>query len=379
MDTRELASIIAGGESQTVEFKESFGEESLETLAAFANTTGGTLLVVGATWDEVEEPRAKLADIDSRTLAAFRAECNAKGRRPVPPRDSGSAVLEKLGLLKKGRLLRAALLLFGKNPQAFFPSAMLKIGRFRPGGIIADDREIHGTIFNQIAAAMEYFRGHLQTRFERKGLPARGVIWEYPLAALREAVTNAVCHRDYVDLSQTQIRWLDDRIIVVNPGKLIPPLKAETLLMPHISRQRNRKIAEMLYYAGLVERWGSGTLEMRRSCINAGLPEPAFSEEQRAIWVSFANSKAIGSTTEKAGDRVGEKVGDRGGEKVGVNLSSKQEAILRILVKERYISAREIAMEIGISTRKTEKNIALLRDKGLRYFVNIFAVKTCNF
>ena len=116
--------------------------------------------------------------------------------------------------------------------------AVLKIGRFRPGGIIADDREVHGTIFAQLEAA---------------------------------------------------------------------------------TRQRNRKIAEMLYYAGLVERWGSGTLEMSRSCLNAGLPEPAFSEEQRAIWVSFPSSKAL----KKVGDRVGEKVGDRVGEKVGENLSPK--------------------------------------------------------
>lgn len=310
MDLKDLKTMIAGGESQTVEFKESFGEETLETLAAFANTSGGIILVgaadnaaivgihigkeslrawanritqvtnlnpaisridlngksivriavaespvkpvacsgryfkrvnnsnrrmtddditrvvlekVGATWDEIIEPRATLADISKENLASFRAACNQKRRRIVPAKDSVTAVLEKLGLIKKGKLLRAAVLLFGNEPQSFYPSAFLKIGRFRPGGVIADDKEIRGTLFTQIEHAMEYFREHLQTRFEFSGAPAREVIWEYPLEALREAVTNAVCHRDYLDMSQTQIRWHDDKILIVNPGKLIPP------------------------------------------------------------------------------------------------------------------------------------------------------------
>ena len=435
MDTRELASIIAGGESQTVEFKESFGEESLETLAAFANSAGGTLLVgvaddgtvkgthtgneslrnwanritqgtglnpaigkthvdgktvvflcvekspvrpvacagryfkrvnnsnrrmtddditrivldkVGITWDEIEEPRATLRDLDFGALSTFRAECNAKGRRPVPGKDSDKTVLEKLGLFKHGKLIRAALLLFGKAPQSLYPSAILKIGRFRPGGIIADDREIWGTIFAQIEAAMEYFRGRLATRFERKGLPARDVIWEYPLSALREAVTNAICHRDYLDLSQTQIRWHDDRIIVVNPGKLIPPLKPETLLQPHVSRQRNRKIAELLYYTGLVERWGSGILEMSHSCVKAGLPEPRFKEEQGAIWLTFPQT---GNTTATA----------KGSEKSSEKSSEK---ILAILAVTPEISAAEIAERIGITSRAVEKNLARLKAAG---------------
>jgi len=111
-------------------------------------------------------------------------------------------------------------------------------------------------------------------------------------------ITNAVCHRDYLDLAQTQIRWHYDRLVVINPGKLIPPLKPETLLQPHVSRQRNRKIAEMLYYAGLVERWGSGTLEMSRSCVKAGLPEPAFNEEQGAIWLTFPRKVSDTGATE---------------------------------------------------------------------------------
>jgi len=204
---------------------------------------------------------------------------------------------------------------------------------------------------------MEYFREHLQTRFEFNGAPARDVIWEYPLEALREAVTNAVCHRDYLDLSQTQIRWHDDRILVVNPGKLIPPLNPQALLLPHVSLQRNHKIAEMLYYAGQVESWGSGTLKMRRSCLEAGLPEPQFSEEQGAIWVSFpSNPEQYGSV---------EKGSQKSTVKMSVKMSEKMsEKILAFIVTRRFTNAVKIAREIGVTSRTVERALAKLRTSG---------------
>jgi len=195
-----------------------------------------------------------------------------------------------LGLLKKGKPVRAALLLFGKEPQRWYPSAVVKIGRFRSGNMIVDDKEINGTLFAQVDSAMEYFREHLQTRFEFKGTPARDVIWEYPLPALREAITNAICHRDYMDVSQIQVRWHDERILILNPGGLLPPLTLPELQYEHISKPRNHKIAEMLYYAGLIEKWGGGTIEIISSCAKAGLPEPQFEEKQGGLWVTFSKN-----------------------------------------------------------------------------------------
>ena len=395
MDAKELKKLIPRGESSHVEFKESFSEEALEIITAFANAGGGILLIgvtddgsikgfqpgketlrvwvnkiaqatglnpaiskvqvetktvvaltipeslvkpiscsgryfkrvdssnrrmmedditrlvldkVGITWDEVAETRAKPGDLDTEKLSVFRALCNQKRRRIIPARDSDKAVLEKLGLLKNGKPLRATMLLFAKEPQRWYPSASLKIGRFRPGGIIVDDKEVGGTVFEQIDGAMDYFREHLQTRFEFKGTPSRDVIWEYPLEALREAVTNAVCHRDYLDVSQTQIRWHDDNILMVNPGNLIPPLTPQSLLGAHVSKQRNRKIAEMLYYAGLIEKWGGGTLEIIHSCDKAGLPAPKFKEDQGALWLTFPHTAKSEKTREKSNEKSNEKV-----------------------------------------------------------------------
>ena len=90
--------------------------------------------------------------------------------------------------------------------------------------MIVDDREVNGSLFDQVDGAMGYFREHLQTRFEFHSMPARDVIWEYPLDALREAVLNSACHRDYASPSQTQIRWYDDHLLLMNPGGIPPPL-----------------------------------------------------------------------------------------------------------------------------------------------------------
>jgi ATP-dependent DNA helicase RecG len=370
----ELSLLLQQGESDTVEFKETLDNEALESVAAFANTKGGTLLIgvrddgavlgimlgketlrdwanqialathvhpqimpishagktivrlevtespikpvpcrgryfmrvsksnrqmtdddltravlgkVGITWDEIAEPRATLNDLDPELLRRFRVLCNQKGRRAIPLDEDDKTILEKLSLLGEGKPLRAAVLLFGREPQRFYTQAKVKIGRFRSENLIVDDREIVGSLFDQVEGAMGYFREHLQTRFVLNGEPAREVIWEYPLPAFREAIVNAVCHRDYLDNGHTQVRWHDDNVIFLNPGGLPAPLRVEELKHGHRSVPRNRKIAEMFFYAGLIEQWGSGTLAIVRECLSAGLPEPQFEEKQGGLWLTF--------------------------------------------------------------------------------------------
>jgi ATP-dependent DNA helicase RecG len=242
---------------------------------------------VGMTWDQGLEPRATLDDLDPIQLLRFRKLCNIKGRRIIPEEEQDQTVLEKLGLLSEGRPRRSAVLLFGREPQRFYPSAFVKIGRFRSPALIVDDREVTGSLMEQIDGAMGYFREHLQTRFEFTGEVAREVIWEYPLEALREAITNAICHRDYLDFGSTQVRWYDQEITLLNPGGLPPPLRLEELKGPHRSIPRNRQIAEMFYFIGWIERWGSGIYKILSECTAAGLPEPDFEEKQSALWVTF--------------------------------------------------------------------------------------------
>ena len=370
---RDILRLIREGESETVEFKRSFGRETLETLCAFANTEGGIVLIgvddagvvtgcqaskivlrdwanqiaqatglhpsiktttlknmaviaiqipeshmkpvllqgrsykrsgsttrqmgveeiagaalsrLGVTWDSVPENRASLSDISIPKVKAFIEMANRKKRRPVPAGTSPMELLKKLKLVSGGEPTRAAVLLFGKAPRDFYDQAMLKIGRFRDETLIVDDRRIDGTLFDQVDGAMAYFREKLDTRFERTGRPQREVIWEYPLKALREAVTNAICHRDYASTRDTEVRIYDREVMIWNDGGLPDGLSVRALKKKHPSLPRNKQIAEVFYYAGMIEQWGSGTRMMVDECKAAGMPEPVF-EQVQGFRVSF--------------------------------------------------------------------------------------------
>jgi ATP-dependent DNA helicase RecG len=109
---------------------------------------------------------------------------------------------------------------------------------------------------------------------------------EYPEPALREAILNAIIHKDY---SSTWIflRVMDDRLEIWNPGTLPDELTIEKLKGNHSSYPRNRNIADIFFRAGYIESWGRGTNKIIDTCVEAGLPEPAIQEYEKGINVTF--------------------------------------------------------------------------------------------
>ena len=111
---------------------------------------------------------------------------------------------------------------------------------------------IEGTIMEQVDEAMDFIRKNINVRFVMTGKPEREQIWEYPLEALREAVINAVCHRDYTAPSNTEVRIYDDRLIVWSPGGLPFGITIEDLYKSHSSVLRNKGIGEVFYDIGWI-------------------------------------------------------------------------------------------------------------------------------
>jgi ATP-dependent DNA helicase RecG len=364
----QLSKWLAAGESEFLEFKSSFNDEALETIGAFANAQGGTLLIgakdsgeicgidigkktledianriqeatdprlqpsistsiakkktvvvilvsvvtgspvsvrgryfrrvsksnqrmsheeimqrliaqSGSSWDAYIENNASLGDLNTDLIKEFLDVVREKRRLPIPVRASDEEILKKLELILDNKPTRAALLLFGHSPQSFFPSAFLKMGRFRSSTHIVDDREAYGALGQQLDGAMAWFRERLETEFIITGQPAREVRWEYPLEAIREAVINSLCHRDYTSSAHNQIRLYDDHLEIWNAGSLPAGLTASALFQEHDSIPRNRKIANAFFFAGLIEQWGSGTLRMVEELEAANLPSPRFISE----------------------------------------------------------------------------------------------------
>jgi len=102
---------------------------------------------------------------------------------------------------------------------------------------------------------------------------------EYPLKALREAVINAICHRDYMSTRDTEVRIYDTELMVWNAGGLPPGISVDALKLTHTSIPRNKKIAEILYYTGVIEAWGGGTKMIMDECASTEMPEPVFDQE----------------------------------------------------------------------------------------------------
>ena len=244
----------------------------------------------GRSWDGLPSDWT-LDDVDPEALVHF-----ARLSQPKLPHldpEKPEPTLQNLELLSGGKLKNAGVLLFGKRPQRLFPQAQVRIGIFR-GTEILDSHDFTGTLWEQLDGTMERFRQVLRVRFDIRvedasleGLQHKEV-WEYPLEALREALINALIHRDYTVPADIQIQIHEDRLEVWNAGELPPPLTPEDLRGPHRSVLRNPLIAQAFYFAGLVERWGTGTTRIIELCRRQDLPEPEFRNEQGGFLVTFA-------------------------------------------------------------------------------------------
>ena len=160
-------------------------------------------------------------------------------------------------------------------------------GRFKEEIIVIDDRMIEVAIVEQIDEAMDFIRKNINVKFVITGRPQREEVWDYPLEAVREALINAVCHRDYTMPSNTEVRIYDDSLTIWNPGGLPMGITMEDLFESHKSILRNKGIGAVLYDMGLIEQWGSGISKMQHLCTNTGIPQPTFKESQKGFQVEF--------------------------------------------------------------------------------------------
>ncbi len=240
---------------------------------------------LGKSWDALPHEAASLDELDENKLRAFIKQTNEKRRRQLDEHAPSTDILAREALLANGKLTLASLLLFAKHPQRFVPHARIKAGRFKSETLIVDDQEIAGNLFEQVNAAFAFIQKHLSVRLIITGQPQREEVWDYPLEALREALINAVCHRDYTVAIETQIRVYDDHIVIWNPGSLPPSLRVEDLKGRHQSVPRNKLISTIFYEAGLIEKWGSGTNRIIEECRKYGLADPEWREQQGLMFI----------------------------------------------------------------------------------------------
>jgi len=230
-------------------------------------------------WDSLTN-ESNFEEIDPETVKLFIRLAKSKGRLTIFDENSKPELLfEHLKLFEKGKLTNAAILLFGKDPQRYFLNSVLRIIRLKNHTTIVGDKLIDGNLFKQVIEGEEAIKSFINVRYEIKDFQ-RDEIWDYPLAAIREAMINALIHRDYFRWGvQTQIKIFDDHIWFYNIGGLPKGITLEQLKKPHSSVPRNPLIVHIFYLAGFIEEVGSGIGRMIEEMKKAGLPEPEFKEE----------------------------------------------------------------------------------------------------
>ena len=262
-------------------------------------------------------------------------------------------ILERLGLRVRGSLVNAAVVVFGRKFLPDYPQCQLRMARFRGTSKteFLDQQQTHGHALSLLAQAMQFLTRHLPVAgrveagvFERVDEPL------FPPIALREALVNAFCHRDYAQAGgAVSLGIYDDRLEIWSSGSLPFNVTVEDLKRDHLSRPRNPLIAEIFYRRGLVERWGRGTQKIVELCVQAGHPEPLFLEEGAAVGVRFLPSGYVPPL------------------RVGHDLTDRQRQILQALAGKRSEAFARIRAEVqpDIPERTLRDDLIHLKRLGL--------------
>jgi ATP-dependent DNA helicase RecG len=258
-----------------------------------------------------------------------------------------SALLEKLLLIDRSHLKRAAVLLFHPDPERFATGTFVKIGFFRTDADLLYHDEIHGDLFAQVEKTMDLLR----TKYLKAGISYRGIqrveTLAVPEAALREAVLNAIIHKDNASGTPIQISVYSTKLMIWNPGELPAHWTVANLKEKHPSRPFNPDVANTFFRAGMIEAWGRGIERMMDACRAAKVPEPILRSEPFGIWVEFSfPARTTQETT------------------LETTQETTQERILAELKKTPTLTRRQLADVIGLTADGIKYHLNKLRSKG---------------
>lgn len=241
---------------------------------------------LGVSWEQRPISKASIDDLDQRTIDSFLEKALAKQRISENAKHSDlSAILKNLGLINdEGELLLAALLLFGKNPSKWSIGATFKIGRFGQTNV---DLRFQDILECNLLDMADRVMQKLDDRYLIRPISYRGLQriegLEYPENGLREAILNAIIHKDYADNTPISLRVFDDRLSLWNPGTLPDNWTIEYLKGKHESKPRNSLIAKIFFMAGYIESWGRGVNLIFDAAKEYGIPEPEMIEDDGGI------------------------------------------------------------------------------------------------
>jgi ATP-dependent DNA helicase RecG len=292
-------------------------------------------LTRGMTWDALPCAGLKLEHLDRVLVEGYLR----RARQEVTQTTEG--VLDNLNLRSGDTLLNGAALLFATNPQRWIAGSQVKCARFRGTTSVnfLDEQTIEGDVIAQIEGAIAFVSRNTRHTIRITGKPERDIVSEYPEEAIREAVINAVCHRDYAALGTVQVRIYDDRLEVWNPGSLPQGLNVAILYREHPSYPRNKRLADAFHRVRLIEHWGTGTLRMIAAYEAVGSTRPEFDEVAGTFIVRMPPLPIPASGLDLE------------------NLNERQRKLIETVVRNGSISFAEYLPLSGVSERQARYDL----------------------
>ena len=248
------------------------------------------LTKIGKSWDDMVCDGATIEDIDRNAIDYFLKMSANYGRMSgLTVTNSTEIVLDNLDLLTPaGALKNAAVLLFGKRPSRFFSGIDFRICRLgnSESDIIVQDM-VSGNLIEMADRVVDILKAkYLYSPIHYQGLQRIEPL-EIPEASLREAIFNAIIHKDYMRGVDIQMKVYADSLWLWNNGNLPEDYTIETLLAPHSSRPRNPKLANAFFRAGFIESWGRGIEKIRNAGKEKGMSMPSIQAEMGGLSVRF--------------------------------------------------------------------------------------------
>lgn len=234
----------------------------------------------GKKWDGVAVPNISVEDLKESTFDFFRNKASKSKRlEPEDLQGTNQELLEGLHLyLEDEKMLkRAAVLLFHPNPEKYVTGAYIKIGFFESDDDLKYQDEVKGNLLEQAEEALDL----LKTKYDKAEITynngVREETYAFPQDAVREALLNAIAHKDYSSGIPIQISVYSDKIIFWNEGQLPANWTVDRLTQKHPSKPFNPDIANTLFRAGYIESWGRGTIKIINACKAHKIAPPIFS------------------------------------------------------------------------------------------------------
>ena len=321
----------------------------------------------GKQWDDLVCEGSSLDDIDAQAVDYFLRHSIRAGRMPSEAMsDSIETVLSNLNLLTENNTPKnAAILIFGKNPQRRFINARFRIGRFMDDDtdLVRQD-EIDGNILQMADKVIWKLRtDYLTANISYEGMH-RVEQLEIPEMALRELVYNAIVHRDYLGVD-TQMKVYNDRIWLWNEGELPIGFDAENENKEHISKPRNKLIANVFYKAGFIESWGRGISKVCKDFASAGLQKPTFT--------NFWNGSLV-QIQRPATNLLTDQVTGLETDQVKLSKLKENQLVVYLFIKNHdqvsdQVTTGYIAKELGTSYSTVKRILSVLKSNDLVYRV----------